>query len=177
MTRIQCIPARLDQYVNHDPRLIFKARLVFKARPLLAQLRQTPGLYSRPGLYLRPGFYSRKYGIRHGGPDPPCEGLCHELCINSWTNQDAVWGMDSGGCKEACVRWECTLAQPGKYNWIIHVKLLWPLLQNWNILIHYILNIFFSMGFSKIFTKLCPASLSMLHVHCWLLKKLFCYVA
>jgi len=56
MTRIQCIPARLDQYVNHDPRLIFKAWLVFKARPLLAQLRQTAGLY------LRPGFYSRKYG-------------------------------------------------------------------------------------------------------------------
>jgi len=64
MTRRQCIPARLDQYVNHDPRLIFKARLVFKAWPLLAQLRETPGLYSRPSLYLRPGFYSRKYGIR-----------------------------------------------------------------------------------------------------------------
>ena len=56
MTSRQCIPARLDQYVNQDPRLLFKAR------PLLAQLRQTPGLYSRPGLYLRPGFYSRKYG-------------------------------------------------------------------------------------------------------------------
>ena len=39
--RRQWIPARLDQYVNHDP----------------------PGLYSRPGLYLRPGFYSRKYGM------------------------------------------------------------------------------------------------------------------
>ena len=58
----QCIPARLDQYVNHDPQLIFEARLVFKARPLLVQLRQTPSLYSRPGLYLRPGLYSRKYG-------------------------------------------------------------------------------------------------------------------
>ena len=55
MTRRQCIPARLNQYVNHDPWLIFKARLVFKALPLLAQLGQTPGLYSRPG------FYSRKY--------------------------------------------------------------------------------------------------------------------
>ena len=33
MTHRQCIPARLDQYVNQDP-----------------------------GLYLRPGFYSRKYG-------------------------------------------------------------------------------------------------------------------
>jgi len=63
MTRRQCIPVRLDQYVNHDARLIFEARLVFKARPLLAQLRQIPGLYSRSGLYFRPGLYSRKYGI------------------------------------------------------------------------------------------------------------------
>jgi len=62
MARRQCIPARLDQYVNHNPRLIFKARLVFKAWPILAQLCQIPGLYSRPGLYLKPGFYSRKYG-------------------------------------------------------------------------------------------------------------------
>jgi len=70
MTHMNCrqwIPARLDQYVNHDPRLMCKARLVFKARPLLAQLRQTPGLYSRPGLYLRPGFYSRKYGMCGSG--------------------------------------------------------------------------------------------------------------
>jgi len=69
MTRIQCIPARLDQYVNHNPRLIFKAGLVFRARPLLAQLRQTPGLYLRPELYLRPGFYSRKYGTYSPGTD------------------------------------------------------------------------------------------------------------
>ena len=48
MTLRQYIPVRLHQYVNHDPRLMFKARFVFKARPLLAQLRQTPGLYSRP---------------------------------------------------------------------------------------------------------------------------------
>jgi len=65
MTLRQYVPARLDQYVYHDPRLIFKARLVFKVRPLLAQLRQTSGLYSRPGLYLSPGFYSRKYGISY----------------------------------------------------------------------------------------------------------------
>jgi len=38
MTRRQCIPARLDQYVNHDPRLIFKARLVFKARLLFEEI-------------------------------------------------------------------------------------------------------------------------------------------
>jgi len=63
MTRRQCTPVRLDQYVNHDSRIVFGARLIFKARHLLVQLRQTPCLYSRPGLYLRPGLYSRKYGI------------------------------------------------------------------------------------------------------------------
>jgi len=31
--------ARLDQYVNQDPQLIFKARLVFKARLLFEEIR------------------------------------------------------------------------------------------------------------------------------------------
>jgi len=35
----QCRPVRLDQYVNHDPRLIFKTRLVFKARLLFEEIR------------------------------------------------------------------------------------------------------------------------------------------
>jgi len=35
----QCRPVRLDQYVNYDPRLIFKARLVFKARLLFEEIR------------------------------------------------------------------------------------------------------------------------------------------
>jgi len=39
MTCRQRIPAILDQYVNHDPRLIFKARLVFKARLLFEEIR------------------------------------------------------------------------------------------------------------------------------------------
>ena len=43
MTCRQCIPVRLDQYVNRDP-----------------------SLYSRPGLYLKPGLYSRKYGTLAG---------------------------------------------------------------------------------------------------------------
>jgi len=34
----QCRPVRLDQYVNHDPRLIFEIQLVFKARPLLVTM-------------------------------------------------------------------------------------------------------------------------------------------
>jgi len=35
----QCRPVGLDQYVNHDPRLIFETRLVFKARPLFEEIR------------------------------------------------------------------------------------------------------------------------------------------
>jgi len=63
-----------------------------------------------------------------------CLSVCHdcEPCKNDW---DAIWGMDSGGPKEACVRWGCTLAPPGKYDWTVYVwrwcglfvKLLWPL--------------------------------------------------
>ena len=42
--------------------------------------------------------------------------------------------MDSGGSKETCIRWECTLAQPGEYDWTVYVrrrcslfvKLFWP---------------------------------------------------
>ena len=29
----------------------------------------------------------------------------HELCKNVWTDQYAIWVMDSGGPKEACIRW------------------------------------------------------------------------
>ena len=59
------------------------------------------------------------------GPDPPCKGaiegkgwpiikyigtLCHKLCNNgSLNDRGAVWGMNSGGNKEACVIWGCTL--------------------------------------------------------------------
>ena len=41
MMHRQCIPVRLDQYVNHNPRLIFEARLVFKARPLFEEIYGT----------------------------------------------------------------------------------------------------------------------------------------
>jgi len=60
MTCRQCIPVRLDQGVNHDPRLIFKARLVFKARPLLVQLRQTPRPVFEAGLVFEEIWYARK---------------------------------------------------------------------------------------------------------------------
>ena len=31
--------------------------------------------------------------------------LCRELCKNGWTDRKAVWDWDSGGPKEACLRW------------------------------------------------------------------------
>jgi len=45
------------------------------------------------------------------------------------------WVVDSGAPKEACIRWGCTVAQPGEYDWTVHVrrrcdrfiKLHWPL--------------------------------------------------
>jgi len=29
---------------------------------------------------------------------------------------DAVWDLDLGGPKEACIKWACTLAQRGEYH-------------------------------------------------------------
>jgi len=31
--------------------------------------------------------------------------LCHKVCRNGWTDQGAVWVVDPGGSKEACIRW------------------------------------------------------------------------
>ena len=51
MTRRQCIPVRLDQYVNHDPRLIFEARLVFKAWLVFEEIRiENFRLFGQTGL-------------------------------------------------------------------------------------------------------------------------------
>jgi len=40
------------------------------------------------------------------------QSACHssELCKNGWTDRDAVWDLDSGGPKKACIRWGCHLA-------------------------------------------------------------------
>ena len=35
---------------------------------------------------------------------------------NGCTDQDAVGGVNFGESEEACIRWGCTLAQPGKYD-------------------------------------------------------------
>ena len=57
---------------------------------------------------------------KNGRPFWTIGTLCSELCINSWTNQDAIWDADSGGPKEPCIRWGCTLALSGEYDWTIH---------------------------------------------------------
>ena len=66
-----------------------------------------------------------------------CRSLCHdrEPRKNRQTDWDVVWDVDSGGSKEARLRWRCTLAPAGEYDWTVHVrwrcglfvKLLWPL--------------------------------------------------
>ena len=58
-----------------------------------------------------------------GGRVANCKvwAFCRELCKNGWTDRDTIWGMDSGGPKEACVRWGCTLAQPGNRACLDHL--------------------------------------------------------
>jgi len=74
------------------------------------------------------------------GSDLPCEGailrgkgtaIVKYRPIGSlpWAVQKRLnqlrcqWDVDSGGSKEACIRWESTLAQPGEYDWTVHVQL------------------------------------------------------
>jgi len=55
-----------------------------------------------------------------------------EPCKIRWTDRN----LDSVGSRDACrpIRWECTLAPRGEYDWTVHVrrrrglfvKLLWP---------------------------------------------------
>ena len=51
-------------------------------------------------------------------------------CKNCQTNWNAVWDMDSGGPKEACVRWGCILAQSGEYDRTIRVRWQCGLMSN-----------------------------------------------
>jgi len=65
-----------------------------------------------------------------------CRSVCHssEPCKNRWTDRDAVWDL-SGGPKETCIRWCCTLAPPGEYHWTVHVRRRCGLLSNYT---HYL---------------------------------------
>jgi len=40
-----------------------------------------------------------------GGPLWSIGTLCREQCKNGWTDRDAIWVMDLGGSKKACIRW------------------------------------------------------------------------
>jgi len=71
-----------------------------------------------------------------------CLSVCHRSkpCKNGWNNRDAIWNLDLGKSffymrnseflgyanlmqsKEACIRWRCILAPPGKYHWTVHVR-------------------------------------------------------
>ena len=48
--------------------------------------------------------------------------VCHtsEPCKNSWTDQDAIRGVELSGPKD--VLGGCTLAPPGEYQWTVHVR-------------------------------------------------------
>jgi len=54
-----------------------------------------------------------------------------EPCKNGWTNWDDTWDLDSGGPKEVCITWGCTLAPPGEYHWTVHVWQWCGLLSNY----------------------------------------------
>jgi len=59
--------------------------------------------------------------------------VCHtsEPCKNDSTDPDVVWEVDSGGPKEACVRWGCTSLPPGKSYWTVHVRQRCGLVSNY----------------------------------------------
>jgi len=49
------------------------------------------------------------------GMPPTCSTtFWRELCENAWTDRDAVWVMDSGGPKEARIRWGQDLHTKGQ---------------------------------------------------------------
>jgi len=63
----------------------------------------------------------RRNHVLDGGTHPTLEGVIltgeghaptclttfwRKLYKNGWTDPDAVWVMDSGGAKEACIRWD-----------------------------------------------------------------------
>ena len=63
----------------------------------------------------------------------PSSVVCHssEPCKNGWTDRDAVWDLDSGGPKEACIRWGANLAPPSVHHWTAYVRRRCDLLSNY----------------------------------------------
>jgi len=48
---------------------------------------------------------------------------------NGWTDRDAIW--DVRWAREACIKWSCTLAQPGEYDRTVHVRQRHGLISNY----------------------------------------------
>ena len=70
----QCRPVRLDQYVNQDPRLIFKTRVVFKARLLFEE----NSVYN--------GLRQSKRSLRRRFPPALLDGevVCESVVSSTW---------------------------------------------------------------------------------------------
>jgi len=84
--------------------------------------------------------------VLHGSPDPRATGqflckehvracptiLCHELCKNGWIDQDAVWVVDLGGPKEACITWGAqwlnlaNAIDQSMFGWLDEAAAMWP---------------------------------------------------
>jgi len=91
------------------------------------------GMWTRvPGNHILDGVKNPFYegAILRGKWSGPLESMgtvCHKLCKSGWTNRDAIWDVDLGRPKEACITWGCTLAPRGEYDGTVHV--LWPLVE------------------------------------------------
>jgi len=53
------------------------------------------------------------------------------MCKNGCIDRDAVLDAECGGSRELCIRRECTLAQSGPYDWIVHVRRRCGLMSNY----------------------------------------------
>jgi len=51
--------------------------------------------------------------------------------LKCWTDRDSVGVVDWGGPKGTCIRCGCTLAQPGEYDWTVHVRWRCAFLSNY----------------------------------------------
>jgi len=71
------------------------------------------------------------YKGENGRPVVKCSNSLSCAVQNGWTDWHAVWDLDWGWPKEACIciRRGWTLAPPGKYHWTVHMwqqnSLLW----------------------------------------------------
>ena len=72
-----------------------------------------------------PGWEGTILRRKSGGPMWSIATLCCKLCKMGWTDWDAVWDLDLGRPKEACIRCGCTTATT------VHVRWQCDLLSNY----------------------------------------------